>query len=169
MLVQIGLRIGTFTALESVLLTSGFEYNLSSDTADVISSLASVGLHAAVELLTITESASIEADFDRQVRLSMKDLTSDRLARLAVAPAKPSRREVKVIVFERNPDVVAQVLLEANGRCKSCCRRAPFTRRKDGSPYLEVHHRKRLIDGGDDTVENAIALCPNCRRAAHYG
>nr|WP_275041241.1 HNH endonuclease signature motif containing protein [Halomonas meridiana] len=46
---------------------------------------------------------------------------------------------------------------------------APFNRKSDGSPYLEVHHRKPLAEGGDDTVANAIALCPNCHRAAHYG
>ncbi|WP_414449152.1 HNH endonuclease [Burkholderia sp. 22PA0099] len=49
-----------------------------------------------------------------------------------------------------------------------CERPAPF-RRPNGSPYLEVHHRVRLADGGDDTVENAIALCPNCHREHHFG
>jgi 5-methylcytosine-specific restriction protein A len=34
---------------------------------------------------------------------------------------------------------------------------------------LEVHHKKQLSEGGEDTVENAIALCPNCHREAHYG
>jgi 5-methylcytosine-specific restriction protein A len=32
-----------------------------------------------------------------------------------------------------------------------------------------VHHRVRLADGGDDTTDNAVALCPNCHRKAHYG
>ncbi len=27
---------------------------------------------------------------------------------------------------------------------------------------------KHLANNGDDTVENAIALCPNCHRKAHY-
>ena len=26
----------------------------------------------------------------------------------------------------------------------------------------------RLADGGPDTVENAVALCPNCHRRLHY-
>ncbi|MGH8437576.1 MAG: HNH endonuclease [Pseudomonas sp.] len=33
----------------------------------------------------------------------------------------------------------------------------------------EVHHKVRLADGGLDTVENAIAVCPNCHRQAHFG
>lgn len=32
-----------------------------------------------------------------------------------------------------------------------------------------MHHRRRLADGGEDTVANAIALCPSCHRERHYG
>jgi hypothetical protein len=39
----------------------------------------------------------------------------------------------------------------------------------DGSPFLETHHLIRLADGGPDTVENAVAVCPNCHRRLHYG
>ncbi|WP_342542729.1 HNH endonuclease signature motif containing protein [Paenisporosarcina sp. FSL H8-0542] len=37
------------------------------------------------------------------------------------------------------------------------------------NPYLEVHHIKRLADNGEDSVENAIAVCPNCHRELHFG
>lgn len=72
------------------------------------------------------------------------------------------------MVFQRNPDVVAEVLFRANGHCEHCGNPAPFTRRTNGSPYLEVHHTKSLVEGGEDTVENATALCPNCHRKSHY-
>ena len=74
-----------------------------------------------------------------------------------------------VTAFIRNPDVVAETLNRANGVCGSCGARAPFKRASDGTPYLEVHHKKRLADGGADIVENAIAVCPNCHRRAHFG
>jgi 5-methylcytosine-specific restriction protein A len=70
--------------------------------------------------------------------------------------------------FARDPRVVAWVLNAANGKCECCCKDAPFAR-IDGSPYLEVHHLKRLADGGTDRVSNAIALCPNCHRELHFG
>ena len=35
--------------------------------------------------------------------------------------------------------------------------------------YLETHHIVPLHEGGDDTSENVIALCPNHHREAHYG
>ncbi|WP_147195697.1 HNH endonuclease [Rummeliibacillus stabekisii] len=41
--------------------------------------------------------------------------------------------------------------------------------RKRRPPNLEVHHIKRLADGEEDTVENAIAVCPNCHRELHFG
>ena len=46
---------------------------------------------------------------------------------------------------------------------------APFLRAKDNSPYLEIHHWITLAEGGDDTIENACALCPNCHRELHFG
>ncbi|RQT90702.1 HNH endonuclease signature motif containing protein [Burkholderia cepacia] len=52
--------------------------------------------------------------------------------------------------------------------CEGCKQSAPF-QRADGAPYLAVHHRRRLADGDEDTVENAIALCRNCHHERHYG
>ena len=37
-----------------------------------------------------------------------------------------------------------------------------------GSPYLEVHHVKTLAEGGPDTPNNTVAICPNCHSALHH-
>lgn len=115
--------------------------------------------------------ASIEAEFRRSVVRSLQDGAEQRKERLKLAPKKPKRIAVSTYVFDRNPHVVAEVLARANGICEAlgCNKRAPFLRKSDGSPYLEVHHRKPLAEDGDDTVENSIALCPNCHRKAHFG
>lgn len=94
---------------------------------------------------------------------------SERKKRLRDAPRLPKRIEVITTVFDRNPDVVAEVLSRANGICEACKAPAPFLRRSDRTPYLEVHHKTGLAEGGEDIVENAIALCPNCHREAHFG
>lgn len=97
-------------------------------------------------------------------------LTDEELENnLAIAPKKPQRKVVTTYVFERNPDVVAASLRRANGRCEKCNSIAPFVRKSDQTPYLEVHHIIRLADNGDDTLENTIAICPNCHRNYHYG
>ncbi len=81
----------------------------------------------------------------------------------------PSSRMTSIRVYNRNPDVVTNVLVRADGICESCGSQAPFIRRKDNTPYLEVHHKIKLADGGKDTESNAEALCPNCHREAHFG
>ncbi len=111
----------------------------------------------------------VEAAFQRQVAAALLDSPSAREARLAIADRLPRRVTVSASIFVRNADVVAEVLARAGGVCESCDKPAPFVRRVDATPYLEVHHKKRLADGGEDTVENAIAVCPNCHRGAHYG
>jgi len=70
-------------------------------------------------------------------------------------------------VFKRDPVVKKWVLQEANGVCECCGKPAPFIK-KDGTPFLEHHHVKQLADGGSDTPENSVALCPDCHRAFHY-
>jgi HNH endonuclease len=107
-------------------------------------------------------------DLEAEVKKSLEDSSASRRARLKRAQKRPIKRTISVVIYGRNPDVVAEVLSNAKGECKSCFTKAPFARR-DGSPYLEVHHRTPLALGGDDTVENAIAMCPNCHRKAHFG
>lgn len=111
----------------------------------------------------------INNHFINQVSLSLNDNLETRQSRLIAANKKPREVEVKTKAYIRNPDVVAEVLFRANGKCEQCKSPAPFVREKDGSPYLEVHHVIQLSKGGDDSVENALALCPNCHRECHYG
>lgn len=81
----------------------------------------------------------------------------------------PERIKIISYTYKRNPYVVAEALDKANGRCDRCNSEAPFIRASDNSPYLEVHHIKPLSEGGLDTLENVIALCPNCHRNLHFG
>ena len=106
---------------------------------------------------------------DENIKESLADTTAAREKRLKSANPNPQTRIVKAKVYDRNPDVVAQVLKRANGICESCKNKAPFIRATNGTPYLEVHHKIPLANGGEDTIENAIALCPNCHRKAHHG
>ncbi|WP_370200428.1 HNH endonuclease [Roseibium sp.] len=111
----------------------------------------------------------IQTDLQNQVEKSRSDDAKKRKERLQRAPRKPTKRLATVEVFERNPDVIAEALEQANGVCGACGRKGPFKRRRDGSLFLEVHHIKPLSDGGDDALDNVIALCPNCHRNEHFG
>lgn len=133
----------------------------------VIDALKRLGI-VRVEL----EHASLEAaerELSREVGKALALSQEERIRRLAEFPRRPERKLVTTTAFLRNPYVIAEVLTRARGTCERCDHPAPFLRVSDGTPYLEVHHIERLADGGEDTVENAIALCPNCHRKAHHG
>lgn len=115
------------------------------------------------------ELEGVEEIFEKEVAESVSQPSEVRLQRLADAPKLPERLEVLSTYFLRNPDVIAEVLHRAKGICGKCGKPAPFNRKSDGSPYLEVHHWIPLSEGGEDTLENAVALCPNCHREAHFG
>ena len=104
----------------------------------------------------------------KEQKKSRKSSRKGRLARLISAPKRPERTYRVVEVISRNIDVHDEVLYRARGKCERCGQVAPFISKSTGKPYLEVHHLERLVDDGDDTVDNAIALCPICHREYHY-
>ncbi len=117
----------------------------------------------------VPSTEAFEAQFLRAVIAARADSAAERQARIAVAPAQPQTTTVTATAFLRNADVAAEVLTRANCYCEACRAPAPFFRASDGTPFLEVHHRIRLADGGADTTENAVAVCPNCHRREHFG
>ncbi len=113
---------------------------------------------------------SYHEQLTQAVQKSLADGSEERKRRLeSRTELVPETFETKTRVFKRNPDVIAEVLVRADGACEKCKSPAPFIRASNGTPYLEVHHRIRLADGGEDTVDNAIAVCPNCHRELHFG
>ncbi|MBP2312931.1 HNH endonuclease [Azospirillum soli] len=126
-------------------------------------------LRSPAETDVALDARALRDAHEREVRRAQRSSTAERRQRLASAPRAPVTVTVVTKAFIRNPDVVAEVLERAAGTCEGCGHAAPFARRSDGTPYLEVHHKVPLAAGGDDTVENAVALCPNCHRNEHYG
>lgn len=116
-----------------------------------------------------TVLSTVKDTFYGLVVSSYNDNEHERRKRLAEANKIPKQIHITTTAFVRNPDVVAEVLHRAKGLCELCTLPAPFKRKVDNSPYLEVHHQIRLADGGLDCVENAVALCPNCHRKNHHG
>lgn len=111
----------------------------------------------------------LEEDLSDGIQKS-RELTDAELDRkLASSSAVPQRIQIASVGYRRNAHVIDAVLRRANGVCERCDSAAPFNRRTDGSPFLEVHHWTPLSQNGEDTITNAGALCPNCHREVHYG
>lgn len=81
-------------------------------------------------------------------------------------PRPPKQVPLKTITIVRNPYVSEYSKRLANGVCRLCNQSAPFDDQY-GNPYLESHHVKWLSKNGLDTIDNTVALCPNCHRKMH--
>ena len=161
---------GSWRTTRECNITSGGEIGLGKKIHDKLVALAKKNPNGEVTFTLCPLTASDYYDtLAASVDKSRKDTSKNRKARLNKAKKKPKKIIVATVVYQRNPDVIAEVLSKAKGKCGKCKNDAPFKRKKDTTPFLEVHHKKRLADGGDDTVDNAIALCPNCHREQHYG
>lgn len=119
---------------------------------------------SAKELAELFASESDPEKLDQKVR-RIKSLRELPRPDGSINPLRTTR---SVELIERNPVVKAWVLREANGVCQLCEQIGPFTD-SEGQPFLEVHHIKPLAENGEDSVSNAVALCPNCHRRCHYG
>ena len=94
-------------------------------------------------------------------------LTDQELAKRTIRKAKkPELKSVETVVYYRDPYLKEMVKRIAEGKCQYCGKDAPFID-NNGQPYLEEHHVKRLADGGSDTIDNVVAICPNCHRKIH--
>ena len=79
---------------------------------------------------------------------------------------KMSQRKVSSLTYIRNEYVAEYTKRRAQGICQLCTKPAPFVD-TGGKPYLENHHIQWLSEGGSDTIDNTVALCPNCHRKMH--
>lgn len=111
----------------------------------------------------------LEAELGDKVNKAKRDSKAHRMDRLSKASKIPKQIFVVSSGYVRNEDVIAEALFRSRGVCEACNKPAPFNRRTDGTPYLEVHHKLPLAQGGEDSIDNAVAICPNCHRQAHFG
>lgn len=114
-------------------------------------------------LITKNQFEEIEAIKEKKAE-TLSDAELQK--RLLASRKSKSIRIVVIEQFERNPYVVETIKRKAKGACQLCGKQGPFNN-KNGEPFLEVHHIVWLSKGGEDTIENAVALCPNCHRRMH--
>ena len=107
---------------------------------------------------------------DEPLQEERADLTTlrDRAITASLPAPTANWREARTILRARSQVVKAYVLQRAEGICELTGEPAPFLT-KDGQPYLEVHHIKRLSDGGLDHPVNCAAISPTAHREIHHG
>lgn len=94
-------------------------------------------------------------------------LSDKELARYtSIKNVKKEPKTTETVVYYRDPYLKQMVKRIADGKCQYCGSEAPFID-KQGEPYLEAHHVIRVADGGRDSIDNVVAICPNCHRKVH--
>ena len=101
---------------------------------------------------------------------SALNLTEDALLSFgqALDLENSMRRGTEYTMLEDDQIVVSDslanklVLKAANGQCELCGQIFP-----NGEAFLEAHHVIWLRNGGTPTIDNTVALCPNCHKRIH--
>lgn len=115
-------------------------------------------------LQPLVEGESVEGEQLEEKISGLSDRELARYAEIKILEKEP--RKIETVVYRRDPYLKEMVKRIAEGKCQFCGAKAPFIDRH-GKPYLEEHHVKKLADGGNDVIENVVAVCPNCHRKIH--
>ena len=108
----------------------------------------------------------LQKSFETKAKKAKK-LSNEEVERRAKrAKKKVGTRNTVSQQHERDPWVAEHAKRIASGICQLCQNPAPF-KNNAGEPYLETHHIVWLAKGGEDNIENTVALCPNCHRKMH--
>lgn len=115
----------------------------------------------------IPDIREINSSYEVRERKSFRRSNKEIEEKNEVYKKKPvSIRETTSVTYERDSDIIEYAKRRANGTCELCKKRLDFEDKK-GRPFLEIHHIKWLSKGGEDTIDNTVALCPNCHRRMH--
>lgn len=140
-----------------------------------------IGAHsigAIDHLSAVAEKDMPNPDFALEAMKNNEDIISKKIKKLSneqlnqlitLTETTPPVITTRSSVYGRNPYIAELAKRKAKGNCQDCGQPAPFINKNNNEPYLEVHHIHPLSEGGKDSIENTIALCPNCHRKRHHG
>jgi len=103
-----------------------------------------------------------EDNIDAQVDMTLLKNKASR------TNTRPEQVVQTISTYTRNNTVRSYVKRRSNYSCEMPnCNYIAFIK-DNGEEYIEVHHVVPLSEGGEDSIYNTVALCPNCHRELHY-
>lgn len=93
---------------------------------------------------------------DRLGRKNLKRLAKARAKRLEQEEHRFIEQIARVAIYNRD-----------GGRCRVCGMKL-FLSSRDPFKVMHKHHVKYRSAGGEDTMENQIAICPKCHQQEHW-
>lgn len=61
---------------------------------------------------------------------------------------------------------INKIYRRAQNKCEYC--ECQTFEKKNGEMYFEIHHIVHYSDGGENSAQNCVLLCPNCHRKIHF-
>lgn len=100
------------------------------------------------------------------VGITVENKLADLSVKIQKIDNKIYTKSIVLNQFIRNEYIREYSKIRAVGICELCEKPAPFI---DifGVPFLESHHVILLSKGGKDSIDNVVALCPNCHKKIH--
>ncbi len=81
---------------------------------------------------------------------------------------RPQQVQQTIYTYSRNNTLKNYVKRRSDYSCEMpSCNYQGF-QKENGERYIEIHHVIPLSERGEDSINNTVALCPNCHRALHY-
>ncbi len=170
------IQIDTDSKSANLLFDEGIVYRLAEFSRDIQSGVRVFFGKVGADIFSLELMAGAEGEVkalddthtDDEKTKHAKSLSLENLRRIAINQKSDRPKEIVSTSVKRvrNPYIAEYSKKRANGICQLCGNKAPFTK-PDGEPYLESHHIVWLSNGGPDSIENTVALCPNCHRKMH--
>jgi 5-methylcytosine-specific restriction enzyme A len=155
-----------YTYIGKVKLSSPPYFEKQPDESGIIRDACVFPLKLKDGLLPAIRLEDVQKPFDLKVKKA-RSLSDEEVKRRARNSKKSAgSRPILSQQFDRDPWVAEHAKRDAKGRCQLCEAPAPFLN-EFNEPYLETHHIEWLAKGGEDTIDNTVALCPNCHRKMH--
>ena len=82
------------------------------------------------------------------------------------SPSEPKTIKVKGTVYKRENSVIAKIKILRDFKCQIC---GTAIVKKDGSKYVEAAHITTKPDGGNESPDNILLLCPNHHKEFDLG
>lgn len=134
----------------------------------LVGTLPATADHPALfQLVRLPLNSTIPFGTDEEADLDDLELDALRKAAQSAVQNSVAVTERTTQIRRRSAIIRKYALKRANGTCEGCEAEAPFLTRRL-VPYLEVHHVRRLSDGGPDDPCFVVAICPTCHRRAHH-
>jgi len=119
------------------------------------------------------EEKKAQSEINKKLKGTKGEERKNKLAELLEEHSKrglKNKGKVNVNItkgYHRNSVLTNLVKIRDNYTCR-ICNEMGFEK-ENGGYYVETHHIKSFEEGGTDTADNMVAICPNCHAKLTYG